>query len=85
MNGSYSTFSKLPEFKVTEGFEPQLYNNLKSYNSTTCSSYVVPNYKPINYDSLTHQKQVSGGGHFNLMSAYGTDAEKCTDIGTTKN
>jgi hypothetical protein len=86
MNGSYATFAKLPEFKITEGFEAQFYNNLQQYNSTACSSYVVPNYKAINYDALTHQKTVTGKGHFNIIDAYqGKDADKCTEIGTTKN
>lgn len=65
-------------------YPSQFYSNLKPYNSTGCSSYKVPDYKPITTDALTHGGKQLKFGHFNIMDAYGANAASC-DIGTIEN
>lgn len=51
--------------------------------SHTPGHYVVPNYKPIGYDALTHGHMSNGNcndsaaGFFNITQAYGSGAENC--------
>lgn len=40
--------------------------------------YTVPNYPPINTNSLTHGVSGSCSGHFNIIDAYGSSAGTCT-------
>jgi len=40
-------------------------------------SYVVPNYPPINTDSLTHGVGYQCGGYFNILDAYGSNSSSC--------
>lgn len=45
-------------------------NNISGY-------YVVPDYKTINYDALTHGDEPSCAGYFNITGGYGRNAENC--------
>ena len=40
--------------------------------------YSVPNYPPINTNSLTHGVAGSCSSHFNIVDAYGSNAANCT-------
>jgi len=38
--------------------------------STVSGVYIVPNYAPIQYDSLTHNTAPTFGGYFDITNAY---------------
>ena len=41
-------------------------------------TYRVPNYSPINPNSLTHGVPYQCGGYFNILDAYGQSSGNCT-------
>lgn len=41
-------------------------------------TYKVPNYSPINPNSLTHGVPYQCGGYFNILDAYGQNSGNCT-------
>ena len=47
--------------------------------TTVTGHYVVPDYKPITYDALTHGDGNHYGcsGYFNVTKGYGADAANC--------
>ena len=47
--------------------------------TTVTGHYVVPDYKPITYDALTHGdgNQYGCSGYFNVTNGYGLDAANC--------
>jgi hypothetical protein len=46
--------------------------------TTVVGSYVVPCYKPITYDALTHGSGMpSYAGYFDITKAYGQNANNC--------
>jgi hypothetical protein len=43
-------------------------------------SYLIPNYKPITYDTLINRPGMTPNcsGYYNIGSAYGADADNCS-------
>ena len=56
-----------------ESFRERFEDVASEYKPT----YKVPNYPPINVDSLTHGIKNNCGGYFNILDAYGKTAGNC--------
>lgn len=62
-----------------EGFEDPILGGSTGAPSDYKPTYKVPNYSPINPDSLTHGVPYQCGGYFNILDAYGQGSSgNCT-------
>lgn len=61
-----------------EGFEDPILGGSTGAPSDYKPTYKVPNYSPINPDSLTHGVPYQCGGYFNILDAYGQSSGSCT-------
>ena len=51
----------------------------------TQTGYIVPNYKPLGYNALSHGQSVpSCSGYFNIYSAYGQGSGSCNTTYSTR-
>lgn len=61
-----------------EGFDDPILGESTGAPSDYKPTYKVPNYAPINPDSLTHGVPYQCGGYFNILDAYGQSSGSCT-------
>ena len=84
ITSSYSVYNELPAYH--ENYQPaDLYNEIKNYNVTNCSSYKVQDIPPIQIDALTHGSKHGNQGYFTIIDSYGDDATNCSSAKTTEN
>ena len=79
--------------KPTAGGAACTYASLCDYNQggamapvphgAATGKYIVPQYKAIGYDALSHGGMGSCAGYFNINSAYGQGAGKCNQAYVT--
>ena len=64
--------------EAKEGFDDPILGGSTGAPSDYKPTYKVPNYSPINPESLTHGVPYQCGGYFNILDAYGSSAGSCT-------
>ena len=64
--------------EAKEGFDDPILGGSTGSPSDYKPTYKVPNYSPINPDSLTHGVPYQCGGYFNILDAYGQSSGNCT-------
>jgi hypothetical protein len=74
VSGPSCSYARLSRYNnSTQGMNPPV------PATTVSGKYVVPDYAPPGYDTLTHNSAPSCAGYFNIQGAYGKNAGSCGD------
>ena len=65
-------------YQKYEGYEDPILGGKTGAPAEYLPTYKVPNYSPINPNSLTHSVPYQCGGYFNILDAYGQSSGNCT-------
>ena len=77
-DGTAKTGVNFEGFDRYEGYEDPVLGGSSGPASEYLPTYKVPNYAPINPNSLTHGVPYNCGGYFNILDAYGQSSGSCT-------